>query len=179
MEFFYQFGLLFSNMQWYVAVCLVIGLALLLIEVFQPGFGMFGILGTVLLAVGTILRAIFHTPEDDVLVQVFQLIFLLAIIILIAFILFLIGNKRNWFKRSSIFTQNDTAVDTVFSDGTENFNMLKGKNGVTATDLRPVGKATIDRKTYDVVAESFFIDKGTKVEVIAVEGSKITVRNKN
>ena len=74
MEFFHQYNLLFANMQWYVVVCLILGLVLLFIEIFQPGFGFFGISGFILLGLSLILRAVFRQPEDNALMQVFQLL---------------------------------------------------------------------------------------------------------
>lgn len=176
MEFFIQLGLLFSNMQWFVIVCICLGLALLFLEIFQPGVEIFGIIGTVLLIAAIALRAICHEPEDNVLLQTFQMILLLFIIIAGAFILFIIGNKKGWWKKS-FFYQEGTAVDTVHSDGTEDFSALIGEIGTATTVLRPVGKMLFNGKTYDVVAENFLIENGKKVQVIAVEGVKITVKN--
>lgn len=174
MEFFHQYGLLFSNMQWYVIVCLILGLVLLLVEIFQPGFGVFGIIGTVLLVAAVVLRAVFHAEEDSVLTQVFQLLLFEFVIVGGFFLLFVIANKKKWLKKTP-FYQEDTAVDPDFSEGTANFSELVGKRGVASTDLRPAGKAVIDGVIYDVVAENFFIDKGVKVEVKSVEGVKIAV----
>lgn len=174
MGFFQQFGLLFSNMQWYVIVCLILGLVLLFIEIFQPGFGIFGIFGFILLAASVVLRAVFHAEGDEVLTQVFQLILFQFIIVGGAFGLFLLANKKKWLKRTA-FSQEDTAVDPDYSDGTANFNYLVGKKGVANTDLRPSGKAVVEGNVYDVVAENFFIEKGAKLEVKSTEGVKITV----
>jgi len=176
MVFFVQLGLLFSNMQWFVIVCLCVGLVSLFIEIFQPGFGIFGITGVILLILGIILRAVFHSPNDNTLIQTFQLILLLFIFIAGTLLFFMIGNKKKWWKKSP-FSQDETAVDVNFSEGTENFSSLIGKNGIATTDLHPVGKMLYNGKTYDVVAENFFVDNGKKLKVIAVEGVKITVKN--
>lgn len=174
MDFFVQFGLLFTNMPWFVIVCLIVGLVGLFIEIFEPGFGVFGIGGLVLLIICIILRAVYHKPEDIVLVQTFQLILFIVVLVAIAFIIFLIGIKKNWWKHSAIY-QEDTAVNTEFSDGTKDFSDLIGKVGVAATDLRPAGKMKIDNSVYDVVAENFFIEKNTEIKVVNVEGVKIIV----
>lgn len=175
MEFFRQFGLLFSNMEWYIIVCLIVGLALLIIEIFQPGFGVFGITGSVLLIASIILRAIVHQSEDNVPLQIFQLILLIIIIAGSSFGFFVYGTKKKWFKKNDLFTHYSTAVDVNYSDGTQNFGNLVGKKGVAATDLRPSGKVIIDGTTYDVVAHNFFIEKDSNVVVSSVEGIKIEV----
>ncbi len=177
MSFFYQFGLLFANMEWFVAVCLVVGLALLFVEIFIPGFGLFGISGISLVIVGTILRAIFHQDNDIIWLQVLQLTLLLTLAISLAFFLFVLSTKQKWFKKNPIFSQDSTAVDLIHSQGTDDFRSLVGQFGYTITALRPAGKISIDKNIYDVTAESFFVEEGKNVEVVLVEGSKIVVRS--
>lgn len=174
MEFFRQFGLLFTNMEWYVIVCLILGLVLLFIEIFQPGFGVFGIFGFILLIASVVLRAVFRAEEDEVLTQIFQLLLFQFVLVGGAFGLFMLANKRKWLKKTP-FIQEATAVDPDFSDGTANFKELVGRRGAASTDLRPAGKAVIDGGIYDVVAENFFIEKGARLEVKSVEGVKIVV----
>jgi len=53
---------------------------------------------------------------------------------------------------------------------------LVGAEGVAQTTLRPSGMAEIDGKRLDVVAESDMIERGSAIQVIAVEGSRIIVR---
>lgn len=175
MDFFIQFGLLFANITWPVLVCLIVGLALILIEIFQPGFGVFGIIGLILLIASIVLRAIFRQPEDNVLAQVFIMILLMAVIILAGFCFMIYSSKKGWLSRTA-FVEKETAVNAEISDGTEDYRDLVGKIGMAVTDLRPIGKISIGGQTYDAQAESFFITKGDGVEVAEVEGSKIIVR---
>ncbi|MEI8063013.1 MAG: NfeD family protein [Verrucomicrobiota bacterium] len=53
---------------------------------------------------------------------------------------------------------------------------LVGAEGVAQTTLRPSGMAEIVGKRLDVVAESDMIARGSTIKVIAVEGSRIVVR---
>ncbi len=53
---------------------------------------------------------------------------------------------------------------------------LMGKSGEVVTTLRPVGNCKFDGKKYECVAESGFVKKGAKVEVIEIESSQVTVR---
>jgi membrane-bound serine protease (ClpP class) len=53
---------------------------------------------------------------------------------------------------------------------------LVGCTGEAVTALRPSGTATLNGKREDVVAESGFIERGTPVKVIAVEGLRVVVR---
>lgn len=52
---------------------------------------------------------------------------------------------------------------------------LDGKAGITNTDLRPSGIATIDGDKYDVVSGGEYIKKDSPVRVVKIEGRKITV----
>ena len=173
--FFTQFGLLFANMPWYVIVCLILGVVCLVVEGIQPGFGVFGITGIVLLVGSIVLRAVFHQPEDNVLMQVFQFLLLDLIIIAIGIGLLVLAQKKGWLKKTPFFLAG-TAVDETFSDGTKNYAFLLGKTGVAATVLRPSGKAEIDGKTYDVESANFLIEKGEQITVTAVEGGVIKVQ---
>ena len=53
--------------------------------------------------------------------------------------------------------------------------VLKGKKGIAKTVLRPAGKVVIDNETYDVVAETGFIDKDDPVIVTRVESMQLYV----
>ena len=53
---------------------------------------------------------------------------------------------------------------------------MVGQAGTTMSTLRPAGKARIGEKTYDVVAEGDFIEKGRRIEVMEVKGNRIVVK---
>jgi membrane-bound serine protease (ClpP class) len=53
---------------------------------------------------------------------------------------------------------------------------LLNRTGVTLTRLRPSGVANIDGQRVDVVSEGGLIERGTAIKVVAVEGSRIVVR---
>ena len=72
--------------------------------------------------------------------------------------------------------QKNTAVPEGATEGTPKYKELIGKTGETITELRPVGKAKIGDKIYDVTSEDGFVNKGVGIEVVAAEGVKITVR---
>ena len=53
---------------------------------------------------------------------------------------------------------------------------LVGSEGVAQTVLRPSGMAVIDGNRLDVDAESGMIAAGSPIKVVAVEGTRIVVR---
>ena len=56
---------------------------------------------------------------------------------------------------------------------------LVGKQGTSMTVLRPSGKAQIGEEYVDVVSEGPFIPVGRSIEVIAVSGNRVIVRETN
>lgn len=176
MTFFQQFGLLFSNMEWYVLVPFLVGLIFLFVEFLQPGFGLFGIAGIVLLALSIILRAVFHTPEDNVVMQVFQFLLIDVLVLALCFLALFFAQKKGWLKKGILSV--GTAVDPDFSKGTKNYAFLIGKEGTAVTVLRPAGKAEIEGNVYDVVSTEFLIEQGKSIVVTATEGGEIKVKIK-
>ncbi|MHC4925839.1 MAG: NfeD family protein [Planctomycetota bacterium] len=53
---------------------------------------------------------------------------------------------------------------------------LLGQTGIVAKPLRPVGMCDFEGEKVACVSEAGFIEKGTNVKVIDVEGNKLTVR---
>lgn len=51
--------------------------------------------------------------------------------------------------------------------------------GEAITPLRPAGKAIIDGRRLDVVAESEFIEAGEAVEIVSQDGMRVVVRKRN
>lgn len=58
----------------------------------------------------------------------------------------------------------------------QHLESLLGKTGIVAKPLRPVGTCEFEGKKVTCVSEAGFMDKGTNVKVISVEGNKMTVR---
>jgi membrane-bound serine protease (ClpP class) len=59
--------------------------------------------------------------------------------------------------------------------GVDKPELLNG-TGTALTQLRPSGTANINGQRVDVVAESGLIERGAKIKVVAVEGTRIVVR---
>lgn len=65
-------------------------------------------------------------------------------------------------------------VDAASLSGT--ITLTIGASGEAHTALRPGGKANINGRLVDVVAEGTFIDRGQAVEVVEIAGSRVVVR---
>lgn len=56
---------------------------------------------------------------------------------------------------------------------------LIGVAGEAVTDLHPAGTALLNRKRYDVVSQGSFVEKGTAVAVVSVDGNRIVVKKQS
>ncbi len=53
---------------------------------------------------------------------------------------------------------------------------LLGAIGIAVTTLRPAGKAQIGDDFLDVMAEGDYVQPGSRVQVIEIEGNRIVVK---
>lgn len=157
-------------------VIFIIGVALLLIEIFViPGFGIFGAAGIVLMIGSLFLGLISDFPLVDwgmLQMATVQLAgaFVLSVIAIYFLIKFLPKSRvwNNLVLKKNIDEQSGYTAEEQLKD-------LVGKSGKALTDLRPSGSAQIDKKRIDVVTNGDYITKGTKITVIDEEGSKVVV----
>ncbi len=154
----------------------VIGVILLLIEIFViPGFGVFGILGIILMVSGLFLGLIADLPMVDfdmISVAIIQLAG--AFVAGIAFITVLLKFLPKTSMWKNLILEKNIQAQSGYTSY-ENYESLIGKEGKALTVLRPSGTALINGKRLDVVTTGEFLTKGTKIKVVEVEGSKIVV----
>lgn len=161
---------IFTSMEWYVILMLCVGIVLVFIEFFIPGFGFFGISGLTSIAGGIITHAVLSKS----IVQVIGLILIFSLVLIILFLIF-VRSARFGILGKTPFVENKTAVPTDYVNKSE-FNDLLGKVGIAVTSLRPSGKFMIDEKVYEGICETAeMIETGEYVKVVKVEGIKIIV----
>ena len=154
----------------------ITGVILLLVEIFViPGFGIFGVIGVLLIISGLFLGLLSDFPMVDfdmISIAIIQLAsaFVLGIAV-IALLLKVLPKTSIW--KNLILDKNIDSQSGYTSY--ENYENLVGKEGKALTVLRPSGTALIDGKRLDVVTSGDFLNKGTKIKVVEVEGSKIVV----
>ncbi|MCR5553717.1 MAG: hypothetical protein K6F08_03145 [bacterium] len=153
----------FTNMEVFTIIFLSLGLILLVIEVFVPGFGVFGVCGIISVGLSFFVRII-KTPLSVGYVFAYLgiTIFLAVVVALFAIIIRqLILVNQSKVKKSEILT--------------ENLDELVGKNGVSVTDLEPSGRVMIDEKIYEASSDGKLIEKNTAVSVTKIENNIIIV----
>ena len=146
-------------------VLLILGFALVVLEMYLPGFGAPGILGFILLVAGVI--AMKPTPLQALLICV-----IIIILLCIALSIFRHSASKGRLANSRLVLKE---VATR-ADGENELAYFVGKTGVTDTPLRPAGHAEFDGVRLSVVSEGEFIEAGRTVTVERVEGNRIVVR---
>lgn len=138
-------------------ILIIIGIVLLIIEAFIPGFGVAGGLGIASVVGGIILVA--NTPAEGIMM------FLIMLVLLSAMMYFLMKYvSKQPFRRSDIVKEGSTALKYYLN-----------KEGVAVTHLRPAGSAEIDGVKLNVTAVDNFIDKGKKIKVVEIVDNAIVV----
>jgi membrane-bound ClpP family serine protease len=155
------------DITWVQALLLIVGLALVVFEMFHPGFGAPGIIGGILLFIGIISTA---KSVFDAAVMIVVILAILGI----ALTFVLQSATKGRLSRILILKEAQKKEDGY--NGTEDLEYFIGKEGVVFSILRPSGIVDFDGVKLDVVSEGEFISKDTKVKVIKVEGRRIVVR---
>ena len=142
------------------------GIILIIIDMFEAGFGLFGALGVILLIVNIFVTA--NTVAQGITLTLFTFA-----IIAVLFVIFLVIISKGKLPKKII-------LETTESDysGTKDLTHLVGKSGVISTTCRPAGTAEIEGERFDVVTLGEFIEVDKNVEVIEVEGNRIVVKEK-
>lgn len=165
-----SFARLFTEMNAWAIVLFILGIIFCAIEACTPGFGFFGITGTVLIVAGIIVRMICGG-------DLYMLLYMIIIALVLFCLLFILASliiRKGKIGKTALFNVG-TAVPEDKTEGTRDYDYLVGKVGVVTTVLRPAGKVQIDDEIVDVVARDGFVEVGASVKVLAVEGSKIIV----
>lgn len=173
---------------WLEVILFVFGLILMALEIFvMPGFGIFGISGGVLLLMSVVMasQTFGHSePGRDMVLLARNLTTVslsIGAVILIAVVLnrFLphmpiMGAMILSPPGSPLATDGPQLRPDLINSGSG--AGLVGLSGKAQTTLRPAGKALLDGRLVDVVSDGGYIDTGTPIEVVRVEGNRVIVR---
>ena len=153
-----------------ILVCFLLGLGLLIVEVFMPGFGLAGISGIVLEVASVVLAYLRHGGLAALSIT---LVILAVVAITISLALHSV-NKGHLSRSPVILNETESAAEGYVA--TRDMEVFLGKEGVTTTVLRPAGLAEFEGVRLNVVSEGEYIPKDIRVRVDHVEGARIVVR---
>lgn len=163
-------------------VIFIIGVILVAVEIFAlPGFGVAGISGGVLIITGLTLSMVenttftFSTAQIDSIAKAF-------FIVIIAMFLSILGSiylgskffKTSAFSHIALAATQEKNKGYTISD--EKYEHIIGKEGVTQSILRPVGKIIVEEEVYDAFSDAGFIDREKRIRVIGYRNAQLVVR---
>jgi len=154
-----------------ILICFVVGIGLIVLEAFMPGFGLPGATGVILEVIAVVLTWINHGS-----VAALGMTIIVLCVIAIAISMSLRSAANGKLSKSRIIL-NETENNEAGYRSSEDMQVFLGKEGVTTTVLRPTGMAECDGVKLNVVSDGEFIQSGTKVRIDRVEGSRILVRS--
>ena len=152
------------------------GIGMVMLEILViPGFGVIGFGGFALMMYGLYLLLLPDIPVGDEIVgQAMDGFFigLVGSLIGLALLARLMIKTKFWKQLTSPDVQNKTAG---FSNSF-GWESLKDKEGTADTNLHPSGWIRIEDQRIFVVSEGDFIEKGSKITVLSVDGNRVVVR---
>lgn len=155
---------------WAAILLLIVGLSLIVLEIFIPDFGLLGILGFVAIVFG-----LYYTT-GDLGKTLTDLIIAIAFTAIFITFLFKKGYSFTNWDRFVLNAQikSDEKVETIQADRKLN----AGMTGQAITALRPSGKAKFEDEqwTYDVLSDDGHIGQGKDIIIQEIIGNKIVVR---
>ena len=172
-------------MEWLEILLIAAGVVCLALELFVlPGFGVFGITGIVLLAVGLLLAGqTFVLPTNEYQWQrTVKGIGQLGLIVITLMVTAIVFRKQlanlpmvRWFalqspKEDKEFIAREQVV--------EEMRALLGWHGVTLSRCNPSGKANIGDRIFAVASLDAWIDEDTDIEVVGVNGHTLIVKQR-
>lgn len=168
---------------WIDLLLVLAGLVLIAIEAFVlPGFGIAGVTGILCLLAGLYLSFTFtdfYLPDYSWTVDRLQdagKTVTLTTVGLIVFTVFLwkVFPRTPLYGRLVLADAQDATMGYSVQSEQDRSSAI-GLNGVATSMLRPAGRGRFGEKTYQVVSRAEFIEEGTPITIVQVEGNRYVV----
>ena len=178
---------------WVEVALLLMGVALLMVEIFVlPGFGIAGFLGILCIVIGLFGMLIENLPDElpwprddfawrDFTTGVLALSFGFVGFVVLAWLLAKYLPKMQFLSGLILVPTaaklgDEMEVSMTAPPESESIAVSMGEVGEVVSTLRPAGRAKFGGAVVDVVATAEFLDKGTKVEIIEIHGNRVVVK---
>lgn len=167
---------------WLEVLFFALGVGCLLIELFVlPGFGVFGLSGLAMILIALIMATqdflLPETPAQWQQLQVNSLSVFAAFVVMgvvIAIQIFFLDSIPGLRKFQLKPEEPSLAVGLELNQAASQLSV--GQHGICQSDLRPSGKAIFGDHLADVLSEGDYVERGTPVRVVRIEGNIVTVR---
>ncbi|HBS60245.1 MAG TPA: hypothetical protein DEA44_13370 [Firmicutes bacterium] len=154
---------------WEIPGLFLLGVLLIAIELAIPGGALAGTTGVV-----AIFASLFLAMGANAFAALSLLVAIAAAGLVFAVFARYLPTSKLWAKL--VLTTAET-TDKGYVPA-EDYQQYLGKTGTALTLLRPAGTAEIGGQRLDVVSEGIYIQPGTEIMVIKVEGNRVVVRIK-
>ncbi|WP_435005965.1 NfeD family protein [Tundrisphaera lichenicola] len=168
----------------------LVGLICLGLELFVfPGFGVFGLSGFTLVVTSIVMAShtfIWPTQEYEYRQMAGTLFQVVAVMVGVGVGAALVGKyipslpifnrmvlKPETYNGSEL---DDPMVKPPTTEAYESLAFLMGETGRSTTVLRPTGKARFGNLLVEVLADGYYIERDTLIEVVDVQGMKVIVK---
>jgi membrane-bound serine protease (ClpP class) len=148
-----------------ILALMVLGLGLLLLEIFLPGM-IAGILGVLCL-----LAAIGEAHHRYSIRGTFWVMLAEAILVGLGF-----WGWSRYFPQTALGKRMFLTESNRVPESSDEIDFTVGEVGLAVTELRPAGTAEFAGRRCDVVSESAFIPAGEKVKIHQIEKFRVVVR---
>jgi membrane-bound ClpP family serine protease len=150
-----------------VSSLILFGLLLLIAEIiFVPGTTVVGLVGFIFMAVGVGLSFRYFGSETGWTI-VGGTSVVTGLLLYLAF-------KANVWSKFAL----KSSIDSKVNEG-EMKELEAGQEGITTSTLRPIGKAEVNGKTYEVRTNGEYIESGTRIKIIRIASHQIFVEPLN
>lgn len=145
-----------------VILLLAVAIGLVLLEIFfVPGVGIPGIIGAVLMVISLVLAYQLSSTIGHYTLGATAVVSVLLLVL--AF------RSKTWDRLSQ--KEEITSHVTATTD-----QLTVGQQGVAVSRLNPIGNVRFGEELYEARSRGNFIDDGTNVEIVNIEGIKVTVK---
>jgi len=152
-------------------VLILVGVVLLVAELFVPSFGVLTALGVAAIVVGLALTFLYGDSTTALLTML--AVFLLVPVLMIgAFQVW----QRSPLSRKLIKSGPDDDATMANMPVNVELEQLRGRYGKTVSSLRPSGVVDFDGRRIDVLSEGMLVEPDTWVRCIEVKAGRVIVR---
>ncbi len=155
-------------------IIFAVGIVFCIVEIFIPGFGVFGITGTIFIAAGIVVRYLLDFNLEHL---IFMILFVIVFVFLTAMIM-IFAAKYGLLRNSPIIVAN-TSISTDYSNDNKEYVKMLGKIVFCETNFSPAGRFALNGDVFDATSYGEYYEKGTKVKIVEVNGETIYVRKEN
>lgn len=158
----------------FAILLLVVGLAILVAEIFVPSGGLLGVITFISLVVSLVFAYRAWGTSHPNVFGVFCIMLLLLVPTVISFGFYML--PRTKFGKKVLLEAPEPQDLTPYAKESSRLEKSIGQFGTTITTLNPGGLVKLDGQRLHALSEGLSIEPGAWVEIVAIQGTSVVVR---